>query len=205
MRKALVFTGGSAPELSTYDHEISDAELVVAADSGYDKAVYDGVSVDVLIGDMDSIRTAVLPGTRVLTYPEDKDFTDTELALSHIHETLGDVEVVIIGGGEGRLDHTVSMIGLFRTATRPARWYTRRECVYYVDTFMDLELERPGTTISVIALQDEPSRVISSGLHWELKDALLSNANASISNRNISSHVRLEVLEGKGVLLCVSY
>jgi len=54
METVLIFAGGDSPSGSLTE-EMPEADLVVAADSGYDVAVRHGFAVDVLIGDMDSI------------------------------------------------------------------------------------------------------------------------------------------------------
>src|ERR1700744_6186249 len=81
----VVFAGGDpvAPRLRS---EIPEGAPVVAADSGLHHALALGVTVDVGVGDLDSVAparldAAVARGARVERHPVEKDFTDLELAL----------------------------------------------------------------------------------------------------------------------------
>lgn len=205
MRKAVIITGGKAPKKEAYSHELLDADLIIAADSGYDTAVQHGLAADILIGDMDSILVNPENPITVLRYPADKDHTDTELALDYIKNRYNPVETVLIGGGEGRLDHTLSVINTFRQPFRPIRWYTSYECVYYVDTILRLTELHSCHTIAVMGLSDRAATVSSKGLKWELSEHSISNSIQSISNRNVSDCVEIEVLDGIGVLVSVTY
>jgi thiamine pyrophosphokinase len=205
MQKALIITGGKAPKKEEYSHELLDTDLIIAADSGYDTAVQQGLAVDVLIGDMDSIMVRPGNSMTLLQYPTEKDHTDTELALDYIKNTYNPVETVLIGGGEGRLDHTLSVVNTFRQHFRPIRWYTSYECVYYVDASLRLTGLRKCHTIAVMGLSDRTATVSSKGLKWELAEHSISNSIQSISNQNVSECVEIEVLDGIGVLVSVTY
>ena len=107
-KRALIFTGGSAPDLS--DFPIFDSDFILAADSGYDRCATNGIHPQMLIGDMDSIRSA--PAGADLPQkiaPTHKNLTDTMLACEYCVER-GYTELVIFGGLGGREDHTLSNI-----------------------------------------------------------------------------------------------
>ena len=81
---ALVIAGGDAP--APLDATLASAPLVVAADSGVGHALALGLTVDLVIGDLDSavpddVARAAAAGARVHRFPADKDATDLELAL----------------------------------------------------------------------------------------------------------------------------
>jgi len=107
----VVVTGGDRPDPGLVDALDLPVEgrVVVAADSGVAHAVAVGLPVDVAVGDFDSLDPEVLEaveaaGTRVERHPEEKDFTDLELALD-VARGLGPRRVVVLGGHGGRLDH----------------------------------------------------------------------------------------------------
>ncbi|MCK5199583.1 MAG: thiamine diphosphokinase, partial [Spirochaetales bacterium] len=54
--KGVLFTGGAAPEYRYIKDEVKDADIIVAADYGFDTAIKMGVNPDIVIGDMDSIK-----------------------------------------------------------------------------------------------------------------------------------------------------
>ena len=110
--RAFIYTGGPIypDNITTMPDE---EDLVIAADSGYRNALALGVKkIDIFLGDMDSIGAIQPPeGAEVLQVPAEKDATDTQIAA----ETAirhGARELVIIGGLDGRLDHTMANLGL---------------------------------------------------------------------------------------------
>ena len=121
--KAVLFTGGLGPEYKRVAKTLSEAEITVAADSGWDTAVEMGIEPDYYIGDMDSIKDhrglENLPADRVMKHPVDKDFTDTELAIKFLADRQYR-DIVLIGGGGGRIDHLMALIGIFNRDVKPA-------------------------------------------------------------------------------------
>ena len=114
----IIFTGGNGPDTQfvkkILDLEVKNA-LFAAADSGLIAAENAGIKPDWIIGDMDSIdksRLDVYPAECIIKYEHDKDFSDTELAFSLLHEK-GCKEIWIIGGGGGRIDHLFALRSLF--------------------------------------------------------------------------------------------
>src|SRR4051812_23931915 len=108
--RALVIAGGDAP--APIDAGLAAAPLVIAADSGVGHALALGLTVDLVIGDLDSaapddVERAIAAGARVDRHPADKDATDLELALDAARE-LGATEITVLGAGGGRLDHLLA-------------------------------------------------------------------------------------------------
>ena len=109
--RAYIYVGGRIDAAAITQHPTKD-DLVIAADSGYDNALALDVHPAVLVGDMDSIRCRELPkDLEVLPFNAEKDETDTQLAVE-LALTRGAKEIVIIGGLSGRLDHTISNLGV---------------------------------------------------------------------------------------------
>lgn len=205
MRKVVIFTGGAYPETRQFASELTGNPLIIAADSGYDTALASGVTVDLCIGDMDSIRNPLQNKRSVFTYPVDKDETDTELAIREAINRKAE-QIILIGGGEGRLDHTVSLLSLFTREVCPTRWYTACECVHCVDTELDLVLDGSSQQkIAVLGIHREPSEVWSKNLFWELSGYRIDCSHHSISNRPVSRAISLQVRSGPRVLLSVGY
>ena len=115
---AYIFTGGeiavgSMDELGLH---MSEADLIIAADSVYNNASRLGVRPGLLLGDLDSIdRKKIAPDElehiENIIVPAIKDDTDTQLAVDTALERGAD-EIIIIGGLGGRLDHTLSTVFL---------------------------------------------------------------------------------------------
>ncbi len=79
-------------------------DFVIAADGGYDSLMSYGIKADLLIGDLDSVRS-VPSGIEVLQHPVEKNETDMYLAYRE-GVRRGFKDFVILGGSGGRSDHT---------------------------------------------------------------------------------------------------
>jgi len=113
---AWIFTGGdwSSEKCRALLEEYSGGirpRLILAADSGYKKALALEIVPDLLVGDFDSMeRPASLPeGVEIYVSPCEKDDTDTMLACSLAIEK-GASSLLILGGTGGRADHGLSNI-----------------------------------------------------------------------------------------------
>lgn len=89
---------------------------VMAADRGLLYASQAGLQVDYILGDFDSLPGGILEkyqdsGAKIRTFPPEKDYTDTHLALLWAVEE-GAESVTIIGGMGTRFDHSFANIGL---------------------------------------------------------------------------------------------
>lgn len=80
--------------------------FIVAADAGIKKLEKAGIKPDLIIGDFDSLGESPT-GENVMTFPVEKDDTDTMLALKEAIKRGFDT-VYISGGLGGELDHTVA-------------------------------------------------------------------------------------------------
>ena len=201
-KKALVFTGGKGPTADRISWLIEETEMIIAADSGWDLAVESGAVPDIFIGDMDSVkdRSSIvkLPSEKKLIYPEDKDFTDTELAIKYLYSE-GYRDIVLIGGGEGRVDHLLGIISLFSRQIRPSEWYTFRERIIFADDKMKVECENEST-VSIYPCS-EGCIISSRGLKWELNDYRMDRKIFSLSNMAISSSFDVSLSEGTALII----
>lgn len=109
--RAYIYTGGAIDAANITDHPKGD-DLLIAADSGFDNAVALGEKPLILVGDLDSIREKKIPdGVEIYKVPAEKDLTDTQLAVE-LALSKGARDIVIVGGLSGRLDHTLSNLGI---------------------------------------------------------------------------------------------
>lgn len=195
----ILLIGGKAPEKRSVKSILNRSDYIVAADSGFDLAQVYGLVPDIVVGDMDSVSQTdayrCFPDERKRIYPEDKDETDTELGLDILREhNCG--ECIIIGGGEGRLDHTLGIIALFERDPYPDLWLTGRESIMLIEkeTVFDTY---SGQHISLFPLGTEACAMSSSGLEWELDALRWSRGDFGLSNRAVSDRVRITVNTGR--------
>lgn len=193
-------TGGLAPPLSKIKDELKAADMIVAADSGLDTLLSYGYEPDFIVGDMDSISSRKIleefHKSKLLVYPEDKDYTDTELAIEHLYEK-GCSDVVIIGGGGGRLDHLIAIYSLFFRERAPVRWITDNEKIFLVKGFFCINL-KINTTVSLFPVSGELCSMTSTGLKWPLDALKWTAGDGGISN--VSSQRTVEIVMKSGKL-----
>ena len=177
----LIVIGGAAPSYLSLD--LSVYSRIIAADSGYDTARRLGLSPDAVVGDFDSTSlSAELLAAGYDPCPRDKDESDAELAI-RLSEKYD-----LVGGGEGRIDHTFSLFTVFRCCRPPRVWYMAS------DTLVSLKgkcrFTAPlGTAVSMIPLY--ASKIDSSGLKWELGGREINERFLSLSNRTVSEEVEI--------------
>jgi thiamine pyrophosphokinase len=203
-----VVTGGTIPQTGQLKGLIPAYDWVIAADSGYDNARKLGLYPDLVIGDMDSIASEPDAGIVMRVHPKDKDHTDTELAVLEAGSGTGDYD--LIGGGEGRLDHTVSLLCLLSSSRfkLPRVWITAREAVWILSGSGRRSVAAaavPGTAVSLFTPRGEAASVTSRGLAWELERFSLDRSRASISNRAVCDRIEVSLVSGGPVLLAVSF
>ncbi len=200
-RTVVVVAGGpTGPDGIT----VPSADLVVAADSGLHHALALGLSVDVLIGDLDSVDPALVARAgRVVQHPADKDATDLELALDEALRLAPD-RVFVVASAGGRLDHAVA--GLLLLAN-PA--YAAVE----LDAVVDRTLVHvahgprsfpatPGEIVTLLAVGGPVHLRRTGGLRWPLEeDVLLPASSRGVSNEVVAEVVELDVAAGALLVL----
>jgi thiamine pyrophosphokinase len=199
MSRGILLIGGYGPGPEKLKQIISPGDLVCAADSGLDAAISSGIEPDGIVGDMDSLSDkSLLRGfaeENLEIYPVDKDETDTELGISWLRKR-GCSSLIIIGGGEGRLDHTLALKALFGIQQPPDAWYTAREKIWSL-TGRNRIQGQPGSTVSFVTSGKGPWRVSSRGLQWELDRVVWDVESISLSNRIKGSSAEIIIDEGR--------
>jgi thiamine pyrophosphokinase len=182
----IVFTGAGGPPPETAGDLLKRRQapkLIAAADSGLIAAEAAGFSPDWIIGDMDSLdddkRLEKYPAEKVIRFPVDKDYTDTELAFSLLREKGCD-EVWLFGGGGGRLDHLLAIRSLFERDPYPSRWITAAEDVRCIQA--PEEFHAHSDLISVFPLGIGPWKAFSRGLKWPLDGLSWDRGFFGVSN-----------------------
>lgn len=200
--KAFIYVGGSIfPENITEKPEEND--ICIAADSGYSNAQKLGVHPQILVGDFDSLsndkRNSVPEGTKIITVPAEKDFTDTQLAVKTAIES-GAGNIVIIGGLDGRLDHTLSNLAILESLYESnirAIITNGANRIRYIKSSSDLIARSRFKYLSVIACDDKVKGVSVEGCKYPLKNATLSNKfQYAISNEILKNCALVSVKKG---------
>jgi thiamine pyrophosphokinase len=201
MTTVVVLCGGPG---SLYVADLPAGATVIAADGGAELAWMLGLSVDLVVGDMDSISAERLAGIeRVERHAAEKDATDLELALvAALRFEPG--RVLVLGGGGGRLDHLFG--GLLLLAAE-AYAGVRVDAQFGAAAVHVIRGERtlhgePGELISLLAVHGRARGVVTDGLVYALRrETLEPGSSRGVSNVFAEPQARI-ALEG-GVLLAV--
>lgn len=205
--RALLVVGGEAPPLERLLRLEAPFDFLCAADSGLERLESWGLEPRIIVGDMDSLgdRAALgrHPAARVLVLSRDKDDSDTEAGLRLCREEGAD-EVVIAGGGGGRLDHLLAIRALFERRLRPAAWHLGGDSLYLVEEGRSLAFEAAaGSLVSVFPLAGGASGMGSEGLRWPLGGLSWGPGEQSLSNEALGGPVLVRA--GRGDLLLIRH
>ncbi|MEE0554095.1 MAG: thiamine diphosphokinase [Clostridia bacterium] len=176
------------------------ADYIIAADGGQNRAREFGLQPDCVIGDFDSTTLNEDFDCLYITYPAEKDLTDTEAALTHALEK-GCRNVILLGGMGGRLDHTMGNIGLLD------KYYSAFDYMEFIDGKNKMELLKDsGRTLKrdarykyfgLVSLNAEASGIDIRGAKYELTGASLERASTlGVSNEFSEDTVEIYVREG---------
>lgn len=175
MNEHIVIISGASPIPDPVLARIPDEAIVLAADGGLDHALAAGLRPSGVIGDMDSITAGALAWAEehatISRHPDDKDETDTELALAFA-AAMNPARVTLIGGGD-RLDHSITSVGALgarRLTSIPeleAWWDGEHVRVLHGPGRAVLELVA-GSNVSLMAMHGRCSGVSIRNVRWEL-------------------------------------
>ncbi|MDR2865246.1 MAG: thiamine diphosphokinase [Spirochaetaceae bacterium] len=203
--RGIAFIGGEGPSAEKCRNIAEHADCIAAADSGLLLAEEAGFYPDIIAGDMDSLddeeRLLKYPAECIYRYPADKDFTDTELVVDLLQKKGCD-EIILLGGGGGRIAHIFAIKALFERENSLAQWHTahesmtvlknRHECVFDV---------QKGCLISVFPLSKSPWKASSKNLKWELGPVHWGRDSFGISNIALENQVSITSLKGKFLII----
>jgi thiamine pyrophosphokinase len=207
-----IVSGGRLSNQSFFQEKIARMEdrLIICCDGGARHFQYLEIKPDVIIGDMDSIDPALLAsystsGIKIIKYPTNKDFTDTELALDYAL-SLKPEAIFIWGALGGRIDHTLANV--FLLAKGQEKGISTHLIDEYSEAFMlDKEtafINEPGKTVSLIALSSEVTGITLTGFLYPLEEGtLFMGESRSISNIITDDRAVISVRQGK--LLVIKY
>ncbi|MFC2031956.1 thiamine diphosphokinase [Chloroflexota bacterium] len=182
-------------------------DLVLGADGGARYATTLNITLDTIIGDLDSLSVLGEQGignTGFVQYSSEKDETDLELALLYAVKQ-GIDQIVMVGVMGGRMDMTIANILLITRASlsscRIEIWHGEQTGWLIKPPGEDIS-GHPGDAVSLIPLDGDASGITTKGLKYSLKDETLTfSSTRGISNlmEKPFAHIKLS----EGLLLAV--
>jgi thiamine pyrophosphokinase len=194
-KKCIIFGAGERGE---YIPQPEPGDLVIAADGGFSYASDSGISVDLLIGDFDSLSYRPAGVETVELQPE-KDDTDTFSAIKAGLER-GYLEFHIFGGTGGRLDHTLANVqALAFLAQKGASGflYSKDSIVSLISNSSIAFNATYKGTVSVLSYSPAAYGVNIRGMKYSLYNSMLSNIfPLGVSNSFIGEESEVSVESG---------
>ena len=174
-------------------------DFVIAADGGYQILLERGVTMDLVVGDFDSIGFRP-DHPNVVDLPVEKDDTDMMAAI-RLGRERGFRSFCLYGGTGGRGDHTLANLqSLLYLRRRGARGYM------YDDDFLWTVMENESLTIqrtvewglfSAFSLGDRAEGIDETGFQYPLENAVLTaEFPLGVSNHILEPEATIRVRRG---------
>ncbi len=208
---AIAVCGPVTPAAAEVRARLPAADVVIAADGGIHAADALGLTVDVLVGDLDSVSDVRLAearrrGTRIEQHARDKDATDLDLALDTAL-AFGVGRLVVVDGGVGpRLDHFLANALLLahprlRAVTVDAALGNAWISVVHPGAERTI-VGVPRSIVSLLPIAGAVDDVSTKGLRWPLHgETLTAGSTRGISNELVAATASVRI--GAGTLFVV--
>ena len=189
-QEILFVSGGRVPSREFF-LSVSGGRKIFCIDKGIEICRACNVIPNILIGDFDSAENSAVEWAQeknipVEKYPADKDFTDTQLALSRAAEIFGEHVALLTGAFGGRFDHFYSTIFTCAALDRKIFLADEREIIFYLRGGESSEIKffKKPLAVSLLPMTSTCAGVKTKNLHWELDGATLTqNFPNATSNR----------------------
>ena len=209
----LLVAGGRAPGLE-WLKSCAMGRRLWGIDRGAKSLLESGLEPSGVTGDFDSLDFEVLKDLEerkiaLYSHPQDKDFTDLELALTEAMQEFPEVEALwLTGGFGGRLDHLMGNLRVLELAKRQGKrvgLMDEKEAVILVGSNETVQASFGvlPRTVSLIPLSGKITGANLEGCHWRLpKTEWQALEMPPISNRLAagSREVVCTIEEGVGAL-----
>ena len=217
--KILIISGGSIDEMWgrkwVADYE---PDYCIAADSGLVIADKLGLKVDLLLGDYDSVDKKIFEkynrNTKTITYPCEKDYTDTHLALKKAIEKIKKLqdtskdstedEIAIIGATGTRYDHAFTNIFVLDESLEAGircAIYDKNNKIYLADKSFEIRKDKQfGDYLSFAPMTPEAGLSLS-GVKYPLDRYTLRQGESICQSNEITEIIaKVEIFTGKLVV-----
>ncbi len=196
--KAIIISAGTVEKI-----DVNEDDFVIAADGGYDRAKKHGISVDLAVGDMDSVKAEPPKGIECITLKPDKDFTDTEFAL-RVALLRGYKKIDIYGATGTRLDHTLAnifMLKRFSAKDNEIRIIDKNNVIIAINREYTL-LKMKGKTVSFLPADSVASGVTLKGFLFPLDDENVEiGTTLTVSNVVTEDEALVKVKKGTLIMM----
>lgn len=207
----LIITGGGI-DIPFTDSYVKGCKFdqVIAADKGVQYAVRLGIIPDIILGDFDSLDQDIQKKMRewnvpIKTFPPEKDYTDTHLAMIQAVE-MGAKEITLLGATGSRLDHTWANVGLLEIAMKQGiqAWIVDKHNRISMWN-KNLQLKKSeafGEFVSLIPYTEKVTGITLIGFYYPLVDAELQlGISLGISNELVDEIGTIKIKTGELIVI----
>lgn len=204
MTKIALFAGG---DLTYFEY---DFDYFVGIDRGSLFLLKNGLSLDMAVGDFDSITEDELLYIKhycsnIVSASAEKNDTDTELALKTIFKEFPEAQVTVFGAFGGRIDHMMSNIFLpSDTDLEPfisqIRLKDEQNIVTYLPSGKN-QVSRIEGMSYVSFMPESESTLQISGAKYELNKSNYFKKKMYSSNEFMTSPIEVELKDGYLIII----
>jgi len=205
VNRYIIIANGEIKDYSWHKLQLAADDVIVCADGGAKHALAMGIIPHVVLGDFDSLGEDVQEGLRgkpcrFFKFPEEKDMTDTELALRWCLDQ-GAEEICLLGALGTRMDHSLSNILLAARFGAKIKIINEHNEIALLTEEVLLE-GSPGDRVSVIPISAEVRGIFTKGLKYILKDDILTiGTSRGISNEMVGTKAEIKIRQGMAVVI----
>ncbi|HEO0702356.1 TPA: thiamine diphosphokinase [Streptococcus agalactiae] len=204
MTKIALFAGG---DLTYFEY---DFNYFVGIDRGSLFLLKNGLSLDMAVGDFDSITEDELLYIKhycsnIVSASAEKNDTDTELALKTIFKEFPEAQVTVFGAFGGRIDHMMSNIFLpSDTDLEPFMSQIRLKDEQNIVTYLPSgknQVSRIEGMSYVSFMPESESTLQISGAKYELNKSNYFKKKMYSSNEFMTSPIEVELKDGYLIII----
>lgn len=200
--RAVIIGGGNLDNAGFCRTVISKDDFVICADSGYDFAVAVGITPDIVIGDLDSVKSTDI-NVEIIKYPVRKDATDGELAVDYALER-GYTEIVMLGFIGVRTDHTLTNISFLKKIKKFGAKGTILDCRNEIRLLEDEIVlgGKKGDLVSIVPVTDTVCGVTTLNLEYPLNgENLYYGESRGVSNVMLGDSCTIKAEQGCALVI----
>lgn len=205
--RCIIIANGDINNYTWHKSQLQESDFILCVDGGTRHAVSMGIVPNVVLGDFDSLSSDIKlaiseTSCQFVRYPEEKDMTDTELALKYCLEKNPE-EIIFMGSLGTRYDHSLANILLLSKVPSETRVKVMNEQNEIMMLKEKLYLHgSPGDIVSIIPLSKELKGVSTRGLKYMLRnDTLCRGTSRGISNEMAGPNAIIEIKEGVALVI----
>ena len=205
MKRCIIISAGELGEITQEQIAPTSQDMVIACDAGLKHARTLGIIPDLLVGDFDSYTGALPQDVPTLRVGEEKDDTDTMLAVRKGLEAGCRHFLLVAATGGIRLDHTIAnlqTLAFLQSKGATGEILGARERIWLRCDGSLTIANRPDHSLSVFAFGGEAKGVTLQGVHYPLENAVLGcDFPLGVSNHIEGDRATVTVEQGTLLIL----